>query len=423
MSRYHTNPAWEQIFKEYDILSHIHTNGYFEISAKQIVTYREPRLMVKFDHSINLPKIFQENGLAILPISGNSYVISHFENYHSFENIGNEIKYMELPFLESLSADNIKSETIAINCAYASGILSDFLQEDTFLYPTVAGKMGSGNFDFFISNKATTKSMPVSVSNSRIEIDAAYEGASSLALIEAKCDLSDDFLVRQLYYPYRTWTDRISKNVRPIFLVYSNSCFNIYEYKFTNKHDYNSLQLVKNKRYSIEDTTIEISDIQNVIKNIKYMKEPEIPFPQADSLDRIINLCELLAKKSLSRDEITEEYAFDKRQTSYYTAAADYLNLVERGEKYYKLSKLGQSVMSSGYKTRQLKICELILSHKVFGEAFKICLERGRIPDQSEIINLMKSCNLYHIDSNSTYKRRASTISAWLNWIARLTSH
>jgi hypothetical protein len=43
--------------------------AFFEITAIQINEFREAGLMTKFDHSINLPKIFSDNGLAILPIT------------------------------------------------------------------------------------------------------------------------------------------------------------------------------------------------------------------------------------------------------------------------------------------------------------------------------------------------------------------
>lgn len=51
---------WEKIFERYDILSHIYNEGAFLISADQIKEYREPRLMVKFDHKINLPEPFRK---------------------------------------------------------------------------------------------------------------------------------------------------------------------------------------------------------------------------------------------------------------------------------------------------------------------------------------------------------------------------
>jgi hypothetical protein len=52
--------AWERLFLKYDILTQIDVNSRFEISPSQIKEFREPRLMVKFDHTINLPKIFSE---------------------------------------------------------------------------------------------------------------------------------------------------------------------------------------------------------------------------------------------------------------------------------------------------------------------------------------------------------------------------
>jgi len=92
------NIAWEQLFLKYDILSQIGIKGRFEISAVQIKEFREPRLMAKFDHRINLPKIFADNDLVILPITRGDYVISHFNAYHKFED------------------NNIQSEAIALNC-------------------------------------------------------------------------------------------------------------------------------------------------------------------------------------------------------------------------------------------------------------------------------------------------------------------
>lgn len=50
--------AWEKLFDRYNILEQIESKGKFVISANQIKEEREPRLMTKFDHHINLPKIF-----------------------------------------------------------------------------------------------------------------------------------------------------------------------------------------------------------------------------------------------------------------------------------------------------------------------------------------------------------------------------
>lgn len=416
--------AWKLLFEKYNILRKIERNGVFTISASQIKEFREPRLMAKFDHTINLPKLFADNKLAILPVTRGDYVISHFDAYHSFEPGDGEVIHASLPtHLQSLDAGNIPSEAIALNCAVAAGIIADFMEDDDIM-ATVSGRMGSGLFSFDIRDVQDGQFRHIEVNNSQIEIDAAYEGVSSLALFEAKRDISEDFLVRQLYYPFRVWQSRVTKPVRPIFLIYSNGIYRLFEYKFENINDYGSLCLIKQKNYSIEDTNVSVSDIQNVLINAMIVSEPDIPFPQADSFERVINLCELVSSRELSRTEVTQEYAFDVRQTNYYTDAARYLGLVEKRwdgiTPLYSLSEKGRKILNLGFRKRQLAYCECILSHKVFNDVLRIYLRGGVMPTAEKIVDCMKQSQLYHIESESTYRRRSSTVKGWINWIISL---
>ncbi len=419
--------AWSKVFDTLNIPQTISERGSFVITAQQIkdISGREPRLMAKFDHSENLPRIFQENRLAILPISRGSYVISNFNAYHQFENNDMSIERLSLPtHLQSLNADNIFSETVALNCALASGMLNDFLGEDD-LISTVSGRMKSGNLKFHVNNTETNTLQEVTVYNAQIEIDAAYEGVGSLAVFEAKNDLSPDFLVRQLYYPFLTWSDRIAKQVRPIFLVYSNGIYRLYEYCFENPQDYNSIKLVQHKRYSIEDTGICLMDIQSVFDAIHLVDDPtSIPFPQADDFERVINLCELLSEnQQLTRNEVTENYAFNSRQTNYYTDAARYLGLVEKnrsdGEVVYELSSYGLRVLKMTYKQRQLELCKSILQHRAFYLTFQQSLQIGAVPCKQQIMKNLEN-GIPDKMSESTLERRSSTVRGWVEWIYRL---
>ena len=94
--------AWEQLFKKYDILKHIERTGQFQISSKQIKEVREPRLMSKFDHTINLPQIFSDNKLSILPVTRGDYVIAHFDAYHTFEPNNFSVSGNVCTFLERM---------------------------------------------------------------------------------------------------------------------------------------------------------------------------------------------------------------------------------------------------------------------------------------------------------------------------------
>lgn len=429
MSRCTTNKeAWQLLFDKYNILEEINQNGYFKITAKQINEFREARLMTKFDNSANLPELFKDNNLAILPITSNSYMIARFQTYKKFEETEDEeiIKINFPEYIQSLDYNNITSEALAINCAYITQILEDFLEEED-LVPTISGKMGSGNFEFKISKNGTeTEYLNITVQNSRIEIDGGFEGINSLALVEAKNVISDDFMVRQLYYPYRLWKNKINKPVRPVYMVYSNGIFYVYEYKFENDENYSSIKLIKSKKYSIEDTEIDIQDIQDVFNNVNgFDEEPEIAFPQADSFERVINLCELLLDEPRTKSDITENYAFDERQTNYYTDAARYLGLVSKnrtdGNIVFELTEVGRKILNLRYKQRQLEFVKLILKHNAFYDYLRLYFENSDRPTTLDTIEIMKHCDLYNIESESTYKRRASTIRGWVEWILDLT--
>lgn len=414
--------AWENLFDKYHILSEIERDGQFIISANQIKEFREPRLMTKFDHKVNLPAIFAANNLSILPITRGDYIISSFSAYKEFDEPSTDVQKISIPaHIQSLMPQFLVSEAIALNCANACGILNDFLEDDE-LVPTVSGRMSSGGFRFNIDTAFGTKC--ITVNNSQIEIDAAYEGIHYLSLFEAKRDLSDDFLIRQLYYPFRVWSGRVTKTVKPVFLIFSNGVFNLYQYQFDNPQNYNSLHLVKQKNYVIA-TEIGLADIDNLLRTVPLVNEPDISFPQADRMSRIINLIELLNEKPMSKQDITSEYAFDERQTNYYTDAGRYLGLIDKsrdsdGIILFQLSALGRRVMELEYKERQLAIVSQILAHKVFNETLRLHLECGEMPDKHTIVQIMKRSNLYHVEAESTYLRRSSTVIGWINWILGL---
>ena len=137
---------------------------------------------------------------------------------------------------------------------------------------------------------------------------------------------------------------------------------------------------------------------------------------------RIINLIELLQEKPMTKQDITLEYAFDERQTSYYTDAGRYLGLIDKtygneGTVCFQLSACGHRIMGLPYRERQLAIAGQILMHKVFYETLKLHLQYGEMPDKQAIIHIMKNAQLYRVEADSTFSRRASTVTGWINWI------
>ena len=76
------NQAWNTLYDKYDIGRHIQEEGIYEITANEIKTVYEPRLVTKFDHENQLPKIFRENHLSILPTKRGRYLIDPYLTNH-----------------------------------------------------------------------------------------------------------------------------------------------------------------------------------------------------------------------------------------------------------------------------------------------------------------------------------------------------
>ena len=430
--------AWEKLFDEYDILKSIQSEGAYIINSSNINEFREARLMTKFDHSFQLPYMFAKEKLSLLPISRGEYIISQIDTFAKFNDSSLLIVHeMDAPVeWESLDYKNITSEAIAINCAYVGGLLHDFLGEST-LYPTIDGRMSSTAFTFNISRKNSEDTLAISVNNSQIEIDGGYEGHGSFSLIEAKNTLAPDFLIRQLYYPYRLWNQKIGKPVRNIFLTYTNGVYHFREYIFSDINLYNSIELVREKKYrfreKIEDK-LNIELLQSFIDNLPVVLEPEISFPQADSLERVINLCEVIksnAEHGVTKNDLLENFYFtaqeslDPRQVDYYVNAARYLGFVDKEKRgkegvltvTYILSKKGEDLFELSIAERQIAFVKAILAHSVFRKVLATYLKEGIAPSKTTIVSYMKESKLYNVESEKTFGRRASTISSWVDWI------
>lgn len=420
MSDTKNDAAWEKLFEKYPILNNIQQYGFFEITSKQINEFREARLMTKFDVQRQLPRVFSENELAILPITRGSYIIGKFKifekikNNKSLETIG-----IDRPLgIESIDIENISSETTALLCANICGIFNNFFDE-TQLTHTIGGRMGSGDFSFYISG------LSIDVSKSQIEIDGGFESERYIYLVEVKNLIHEDFLIRQIYYPFKAWLNkleekRIAKKVRNIFLTYSDGLFYLREYEFQNKNDPTSIKIVNEAKYSIVKDSLSMEQLQHIVSSTEIIEDPELPFPQSDDIEKTINLCELLyyREQGMTKLQVTEEFGFVPRQAEYYGNSARYLGLVQYVDKEYTLTPIGEKIFSKPLKQRQFEIVKLILSREPFNIVMKYYLDKGHCPTKDEVKALTENCKLYGVGKNtSTFGRRCSTIISWINWI------
>lgn len=387
--------------------------GYFYIGARELeqLSGRQPRLMAKHDFSTSRPWIFQRLRLGIVPVSRSEYLVGRFNLYERFpETQRGEVRTLELPAgLDTLSLEAVSSEAVALNGASASGMLEDFLGCAP-LQATVAGRMSTHGLKVRLPDLG----VDVAVDRAQMEIDGGFESLEHLVLVEAKNHLSEDFNIRQLYFPYRRFQQRLAKDVVPVYLVYSNGIFHLYRYEFRDPADFRSIALVDSARYALSSSHLNAQAALDIVRAVAPEPEPAVPFPQANSFERVVNLLELIALQPLSKAEITQRYDFDPRQADYYANAARYLGLAEPVEDTWETTEHGRRVIEQPQRdARNAALIRALAARRVFREVLELSLARGAVASTAEICAAMNGLGL----SLATSRRRASTVARWTQWV------
>ncbi len=246
--------SWKKIFKDYQILDHDFSNSPFPISAKDIkksvqnfkrTTEKEVRILCKTDTREQLSKIMKDNGLFLLPVKNGEYVIVKGEGFVDIPEIEGSAEEYSSKLSFSLDTSVVgNSEMQHLDFAYASSLVRTFM-DDPSLVLTIRGRKYTPEFTFKLDSQV------INVKGVQTEVDAGYEGEDKIVLIEAKNSSTKNTIIRQLYYPFRQWAEYSNKEIFLLFFEKRKEEYLIWQYKFEDKNDYNSIKLVKSKRYKI----------------------------------------------------------------------------------------------------------------------------------------------------------------------------
>lgn len=426
-----SSKAWRELFcKHRDILQNIDEQGYCEIGADIIKEVREPRLMTKHDFRDGVPAPLMQKHLNVLSISRNTYLLGQFDVFQKFpDSRPSRPEFCTLPPFETLTVDDITSESKAINALVISGALEQFLDTPQ-LTETFNGRMGTGAFDFSI-NLRSHAPLRITVNSAQLEIDAGFENDECIVIMEAKNVLHDDFNVRQLYYPFRKYRSSVTKPIRLVFSQYNNLMYTLYEYEFANEGDFNSIQLLNSASYAFDDCRITADDVMAIWQNTPVLYDDnrrkidgEPPFPQADKIERIFGLLEFLKAQpehTATTADIAEYMGTVYRQASYYPAAGEYLGLFVRSPNSTKLSPVGLALINKDRRGRLLEMAKLIFKHEIFHRLYgEAVLKYGDVPPRDSIMQAMTDIQVLDDTKESMLKRRSSTVGAWLRWLLEL---
>ena len=240
-----------------NILEHDFSKSPFELTAQQIkksvqdftkTNEKEVRILCKQDTREQRPQIFQENNLFILPVKNGVYNIVVGEGYVDIPYIEKEPESYSKKLDFSLDTSVIgNSEMQHLDFAYATSLIRSFV-EDPSLVLTIRGRKYTPEFSFHVNKQE------IQVQGVQTEVDAGYEGRDLVVLIEAKNSAAKNTIIRQMFYPFKQWSHHTNKEIRTLFFEKETGIpvYSIWQFKFNDEDDYNSIQLEKSGRFVIQ---------------------------------------------------------------------------------------------------------------------------------------------------------------------------
>ncbi|MBV6467265.1 MAG: hypothetical protein PGMFKBFP_02612 [Anaerolineales bacterium] len=312
--------------------------------------------MAKVDDPEQLPNVLQSAGYSLLAITNGSYLIFQGGVFAPVPDCSVQSVYnprTEFP-LETIGRGTGESEYL--DNAFNTGLLSEFTRCGV-LYLTIRGRERTKRFRFLIGES----NVEVNVNGVQIEVDAGYEGENDIVLVEGKIGNRSHFNIRQLYYPFRHFSQLVpQKKIRTVFFSYdlSRATYSLHEFGFRNPEIFDSIYSIKCCVYSLaRPQAFAVEELFD--RNFESVNNI---VPQADDLNKILEILTLINSGQNTVTEIADHFAFDVRQSSYYGEAAEFLGLVTRNRGVFELTERGFQFVSTAPSRQQFYIAKLVIN-------------------------------------------------------------
>lgn len=240
--------GWDLIETRYRLTKHDFRRKPFYITAQEMkdaTRNLEPRTLAFQNKREDRPQLFKDLGLFILPIRNGHYVVLRGEGYVDLPTIEKETVVYRSSLGFKLETSSIgSSEMQHLDFSYATSLFRTFMQDNTLVL-TIRGRKYTPEFTFLAGgHEITARSV-------QTEVDAGYEGKEQIVLAEAKNSNQSNIIVRQLYYPYRQWSEHTDKEVRLLFFEHIRGRYAYWQYRFNDRYNYHSIILERTGLYRV----------------------------------------------------------------------------------------------------------------------------------------------------------------------------
>ena len=370
---------------------------------------QEPRLMTKFDARGARPEALRENGLFLLPETNGSYLLLREDGYCDLPAIKSaDVHEFEAKFpFPLVSLRDATSEMSQLDRLFQCKLIEQIIGTDE-IFATIRGRRFAPHFDYRVGELGEFSARGI-----QYEVDQGYETRDEIILFEAKNTTPQDFLIRQIYFPFRVYWNRFGKRVRLFFFNYNGTSGinSFHEYRFADPQQYRSIEICNSQHFRVRfpaDAPRTLGDWLKLTPAIATNGNWEVP--QADDFAKIIDFPLQIAAGCNDSGLIAGAFDFSERQSSYYRRAAEQMGLIQG----YNLTDEGRSYIEMSAGERQEKMIALLLKQPVIRHAIESALNGDGTIDRAAVA---ASIDKYSLLSGDTINRRAISVISWLRWL------
>jgi hypothetical protein len=159
-----------------------------------------------------------------------------------------------------------------------------------------------------------------------------------------------------------------------------------------------------------------------LLRSTQIENEPAVTFPQANDLDKVIDIVTNYSSGLTNKEEIVEFFEFAGRQGDYYADAAIYLGLLKRHldrSSEFELTRVGEFIANSQKRSqRNLWLLKQMLKTPSFNEIIRLFRDNSYNISRMNAELLAPIIQRHQIQLHGTTPgRRASTVKSWLRWM------
>ena len=412
---------WAEIIAHYHLDFKLPLNTVTKEQIDSVRGRRDLRNIVSMTSVAQWATPLQEAGVFVLPKSREEWMLVHGRGY--YQNLGDPGEPKPFPSRLPIKLTTLsygRSESGYLKHAFHAGLIAEFSHADSQLFDTVSGKYGVPDFQFRVDGSPELRPQQ----GTQMEIDQGYENTTDVLLFEAKVGAQTDFLIRQLYYPFRSHLDFQAKTghkkVRPFFLVADDveDTYTLWEFKWSDSGDYETIGIEDGRppsRYRIIEAEVAPDEYTNI------PRDRSIPEIQANDLDKVTAFPFLIPQGIDTAKKWVDYQGWSKwpRQGNYYGSAAAALGLVNSEDGRFVLTDEGRRFVTLSPQERDKLTAERLLKVPTINRVFLLAHEKG--PEGVTDADISRVIAETQGLSGTTPRRRASTVRAWFKWFAVAT--